>query len=154
MATVPTWLLGRHLTAVTIIPQTVGAGGVLTAVTASSAVLTTCVENIRISLNPVNSNINAVNDTRANNVVEEDDASLVVTEILKHSDSSATPTNFLAVMAMGYDYYQASFTRGGRSWAGYFCRGPYNDGVVAKGKNTADFTMLQANVGTSSLTYT
>ena len=154
MATIPTWLLGRHLTAVVVTPQTEGTGGVLTAVTASSAVLTTCVDAIRLALNPVVSNVNAVNDTRANNVIEEDDASLVVTEILKKNDTSATPTNLLAVQALAYDYFNLTFTRGGRTWGGYFCRGAYSDGVTAKGKNVAEMTFHQVNVGTASLTYT
>jgi hypothetical protein len=154
MATIPDWLLGRHLTAVTITPQTEGAGGVLTAVTASSAVLTTTIDSIRLAQNPVTSNISAVNNQRANNVIEEDDGSLVVTQILRKGDTSATPTNLLGVLAMGWDYFSATFTRGGRTWTGIYVRGPYTDGVASKGKNVAEMTFLQADAGTSTLTYT
>lgn len=154
--TIPNFLRGRHLTGVSIIPQIVGAGGVLTAVTASTLTLTGVIDSVRLSMSPVMSDVNAVNSPYVNNIIEADDSSIVLTEILRNGDSSATPVNLLANFAYNYDVCQVSFTRGGRAWSMYGIRGAFSDGVTQRGKNVAELTLHQVDVGTAtpSLQYT
>ena len=71
MASIPVWLIGKHLTSVSIYPQTVGSAGALT--DASTKALTAVIDSIQLNMNPSIENINAVNSPRANNVVVEDD---------------------------------------------------------------------------------
>lgn len=147
MPTIPKFLEGTDLTAVTIYPQTVGTAGALT--DASTKALTTVVDSIQLNLTPVLENINTVTSPRANNVVIEDDGSLSLSIIEVNNASDPDP---LGLVVKTNDYFKCVFTKGTQAgsiqtWTGYFSRGNYSQGVQGKGKQIASLELHLVDTG-------
>lgn len=152
MATIPQWLLGRHLTSVVITPQTVAAAGTLSDGTAKT--VTTVVDSIQASINPVHEEINPVNSTRANNVITHDDSSLTLSIIEVNNGSDPNP---LEALVLTNDVFKVVFTKGTQTsfaatWTGYFTRGSCNFGISGRGKQIASLELLQVDAGSSTFT--
>lgn len=148
MVAFPQWLLGKHLTTVTLFAQSVSTAGVLT--DAATSAFATVVDSIGLNMSPTVENINAVNVPRANNVVVEDDASLQLS-IIQRNDT-ADP-DALGALVAAYDYFKGTFTVGGvtpKTWTGYFSRGQYNTGIQGKGKQTSSLELHIIDTGTSN----
>jgi hypothetical protein len=152
MATIPLWLLGRHLTAVTLIPQTVNATtGVLSAGTTQT--LTVVTKSITIRREPQSEDIRPVNSSVVNNVNHSDDSTLDLTILLRQG-VGAIARNQIEDAIAASDYFQANFTSGAKAWSGYFTRGTSTDGVTNYGANEASITLRQIDVGSANPTYT
>lgn len=143
---VPTWLLGRHLTAVSLTPQTVSGAGVLTAGTAKT--LTAFINRCKLRSTPLLENVGPVNKTRANNVILEDDFTLEIEVLLSYNGE-----NPLATLVTTADYFTGAFTRGGQAWTCTVIRGEFDDGVENQGKNTSSITLHCADNGGTNPTY-
>lgn len=142
----PTWLKGRHLTAVTFTPQTVAADGTLTP--GSAQTLTALVTNIMLESDPEKEEINPVNATRANNEITLENSRLECDVLLKSNG-----TNSLALLATTADIIVAVFTRGGQTWTFTGSRGRFSDGVASRGRNTSHMTLDQVDIGAANPAY-
>lgn len=140
MATIPNWLLGRHLTSVTLTGQSVDASGNMSAGTAQP--MTTLIENIEFGVDPALVQVNAVNDTVANYMLPLDDYTITITEIIR---ANATPV--LLLFAANYAVGYFVFTRGSNTFAMYCIRGAFADGVKDPGKNTVSLTLRPVGIG-------
>lgn len=155
MPAIPNWLQGRDIDSIVVTPQTAAATGTLSAGTPIT--LTWLADQVRVSIDPTVSNISPLKTTIANNVIEEDDITLTITEILRRNDNATAVTNLLADAFINYDYFTVSIGRGGRTWLGYCTRGSYSEGVTSKGKNVGEATFRIIDVDTTAtadLTYT
>lgn len=151
---IPLWVLGKHLTNVAITPLVEDANGNLSAGAGSQTLLDT-IDGVRLASNPATENINALTRPKANHVILEDDTSIIVTQILTRRRYGAnTKNNVLPYCVASWDLFEMTFTRGGDVWTGRFTRGPYADGVVSKGKNTVELSLLQVDDAANPLSYT
>lgn len=152
MPSIPQFLLGRDLTSVVITPQTVAANGALSDGTAKT--VTTVVDSIQASINPVHEEINPVNSTLANNVITHDDSSLTLSIIEVNNGSDPNP---LEAIVLTNDVFKVVFTKGTATgstvtWTGYFTRGSCNFGISGRGKQIASLELLQVDAGASTFT--
>ena len=152
MPSIPQFLLGRHLTSVVITPQTVAANGALSDGTAKT--MTTVVDSIQKSISPVHEEINAVNSTRANNVLTHDDGSLTLSIIEVNNGGDPDP---LEAIVMTNDVFKVVFTKGTATgstvtWTDYFTRGQCSFGISGRGKQIASLELVQVDAGSSTST--
>lgn len=152
MATIPQWLLGRHLTSVVITPQSVSSAGVLSDGTAKT--VTTVVDSIQANISPVHEEINPVNSTRANNVITHDDSGITLSIIEVNNGSDPNP---LEAIVLTNDVFKVVFTKGtvtsyAATWTGYFTRGQCSFGISGRGKQIASLELLQVDAGASTFT--
>ena len=146
MAAVPVWLLGRHLTAVTLTQQSVAADGTLTPGTGSAIkTLTALCNRVKLRSNPMLEDVGPVNKTKANNVILQDDFTLEIEVLLKSSGE-----NPLAAAVTASDYFVCVFTRGGQTWTQTVVRGEFDDGVENQGKNTSTLVLHCADISATN----
>jgi len=141
MPAVPNWCLGRHLTAVTLTPQAVDTSGNLTAGTART--ITGQAKSIKIKPITKHEDIRPVNSVRANHVITGYDTTVEIELIIAQGATG----NALTEIWTTYDYVNVSFTRGGKTWAGYFVIGELEDGIAEQGKNVATLALHQVDIG-------
>jgi hypothetical protein len=99
MATIPLWLLGRHLTVCTFQPLKTDASGNLVASTVGTRTITTLIDDIRYAGRITTRDIRAVNATRKNPVlIEQCDA--VSFSVIQRA---AADSNDLAACWVGSD---------------------------------------------------
>ena len=138
----PLWLLGKHLTAVTITPLTEDATtGAVSEGTAQT--LTGQIDFVLLAMDPVTDTIMPVNATRVHTEILMNSDGLVLGEILTRKNGSTEP--ILPALVYAYDLMKVIFTRGGKTWTYYGRRGPYSDGVSSPGKNIVELTLLPIN---------
>lgn len=152
MATIPQFLLGRGLTSVVITPQSVSAAGVLS--DGAAKTVTTVVDSIQKTINPVHEEINPVNSTRANNVITHDDGGLTLSIIEVNNGSDPNP---LEAIVLTNDVFKVVFTKGTATgstvtWTDYFVRGQCSFGISGRGKQIATLELLQVDAGSSTST--
>lgn len=150
MATIPVWMIGKHLVSVTLYPQTVGTSGILA--DASTKGITTQLDSYQLNLAPTLENINAVNQPRGNNVVVEDDFSVSLNLIEVHNASDPDP---LATIILTNDYFKAVFVKGTQAgsietWTLYGARGAFSEGLSGKGKQMASLELHAIDVGSTA----
>jgi hypothetical protein len=135
MATVPVppWLLGRHVTTVTLVGMAIDIYGVLT--DSDSEALVGQLDEITLTSTPQTENIQAMDIRIANYVILEDDFTLTLSEILKRVNANI----LYKLQSLGYDYFHAIITRGTDTWDFYGLRGEYAEQLV-KGKATGRMT--------------
>lgn len=136
MAVVPRWVIGRRVTGLSIIPQTEGADGTLSAGTTAS--LTGKLDSVRISSNPETAEISAMDAARQSNTILKEATTITVTEILQATGASTD--NALATFATAYDVGQFTLIRAGKTWTFYGRRGEYNESID-KGRATGVLTL-------------
>lgn len=139
MPQIPSWLLGRHVTAISVTGATADALGNLSQGTQKS--LQTSLQGVRLSVQRRRDEISAVTSPRANNVYADIDSSVILTEILKRSGE-----NILVAIARDYDYVYITFSRN-QTWAGYFLVGDYEEAVDNKGRNVGTLSVFQVDDG-------
>lgn len=140
----PLWLLGKHLTAVTITPCTEDA--TTGAVSEGSAnTLTGQIDFVRLAIDPVTDTIMPVNATRVHTEILLNSDGLVLGEILTRKNGVISEP-ILPALAYAYDILKVVFTRGGKTWTYYGRRGPFSDGVSSPGKNICELTLLPIDV--------
>lgn len=157
MATIPLWLLGRHVTSVTARWQVVSAVGVLGNGASAVETLTGVADSIQYNGSRTTEMINSLTSTRENEVVIEADDSFVITEIMRNKDDAsysltAPQYNILAKLwanADSADYVLFTLTRGGTGVSGgpggnsytfYAVMSAYSE-AIRKGKNVAQMTI-------------
>jgi hypothetical protein len=148
---VPRYLLGRHLTAVTLTPQTVAADGTLS--NGTPVTLTAVVDSLQDDLNANTEEISAVNSTRQNNVVLDDGASLQLAVIRVNNGTDPAPLR----TAFGLtDVFKVAYTEGTGSSAkvitGYYTRSSVSGGFQGKGKQIGTFAFIPVDAGSNTYT--
>lgn len=146
MAQVPAWLLGRHVTAVAVIPQTAASDGTLSAGVSQS--LVGQLDEISIDYHANTEEINAMDKVFENNMLVTKGTSVTLHEILKSNG-----TNLLAALWNTATYAQFTCTRGGQAWSFYGIITSYSEGM-RRGKSTASMTLAMVDPNTSNPTYT
>ena len=151
MAKIPTWLLGRHITTITLTPLTVAADGTLTPGTAAS--LSGYIDGVELTGQKTTENIQSIDNIRANYVVTEIETSVTLTEILKTNDTSGTPTNILAsAYYSAFDLALVTLARGGRSYTFYSLMSSYAENIN-KGKSTGKMDCKMVDPGVANPAY-
>lgn len=145
MTAIPVWLLGQHVSACAITPQSVAANGTLSAGAASS--LVGSLDGIELDSTPELEEISPITTSRLNNVVVKSGTRITLTEILKSNG-----TNILPAAAVAADYFYVAITRGGQSWAFYGARGTYTESIQ-RGKSVASLTLEMVDIGSANPTY-
>lgn len=145
MPSIPVWLTGRHVTQVTITPQTVGADGTLTAGTTVSLVGT--LDEVTLDSAPELEEISPMDTVRQNMVLLKDGVRVTFMQLLKKNG-----TNLLAAAANTADVFQYVVTRGAQTYTGYGHRGAYNESM-RRGRSTSSLTFEPIDIGTSNPTY-
>lgn len=143
-------LLGKHLTAVTITPQTVNASGVLANATPVINALAT-IENIALDLTANLEEISALTSVRDNNVILSDayGINLQVFKVNNGSDPDPLRNAFFTS-----DYFKISYTEGTvtpKVVTAYAVRGNYSGGFQGKGKQIATASFMCVDAGSDSI---
>jgi hypothetical protein len=147
MATIPTPLLGRHVTSVTARWQTPDANGLLGNGTSSVQTITGIVDGVEIQGTNQTETINNLTSFRENEVVIESADSIVLTEIMRDGINVAN-VNVLAALWMNADsadYCLVTLARGGNSFTFYGMMSDYSESI-RKGKNVARLTLQMADI--------
>ncbi len=150
---VPRYLLGRHLTAVTFTPQTVAANGTLS--DGTPITLTAVMDSLGLSLQANTEEISAVNSARQNNVGLDDGASLSLSIIRVNNGTDPAP---LRTAVGTNDIFKVAYTEGTGTSAkvvtGYYQRSSYEDGIQGKGKQIATLSLIPVDAGASTFAIT
>jgi len=153
MASIPTWLLGKHLTSVVLTPQAVAADGTLSDSGSNTAqTVTARVRRIRLNSSVMTEDIRPVNSVRANNVVTGFDHTITLSVLMRPKSTSpavvSSPLASLAYAASDNEIVKCTFTRGTSAWSGYFTVADYTEGVESFGANESELTLRQVDDGT------
>jgi hypothetical protein len=150
MATIPTPLLGRHVSSVTVRWQTPDANGLLGNGTSTTQTITGIIDGVEIQGTNQTETINNLTSTRENEVVIESADSIVLTEIMRDGINAAN-VNVLAAIwtnADSADYCLVTIARGGNSFTFYGLMSDYSESI-RKGKNTARMTFQMIDIDAS-----
>lgn len=147
MAGTSPWLLGRHLTAVTVKGLTRAADGTFSV--AVTKTLTAYMTENDFQSDPTHEDIGPVNITGANNVITTDDSTLNMAVLLV-----ANGENPLATLFAAYDYFLCEWTRGGQAYAYYGTRGTFGDTVNSRGANYQRSSFRRVDIGSANPVYT
>jgi hypothetical protein len=150
---VPQYLLGRHLTAITLTPQTVAANGTLS--DGTGIVLTAVIDSLALSLQANTEEISALNSGRQNNVTLDDGASLQLSIIRVNNGNDPAP---LRTAVLASDVFKVAYTEGSGASArvvtGYYRRSNYDDGFQGKGKQIATLALIPVDAGSNTFVVT
>lgn len=152
MVAVPSWLLGKHATTITITGQDISGTGMLTNAAAGAKSLVGYLDEISINAENTTEMIQSMDVRRENEVIVGTRTTITFTEILKANDSSGTPLNILADAAMLFDYAKAIITRGGRTWTFYGLIKDYNEDI-RRGKSTGRLQLVMVDPGIANPSY-
>lgn len=141
MAAIPSWLLGRHVTTITVTGVLADNFGNLTLSTTGS--LTGQLASVKIRSTPTKENISSVDSAIAHNVITEENSSLELEEILRLQGSQQV----LPFMAANFTYLKVVFSRAGNTYTYWGSRGEFEDGIESKGKNTCRLNLDQIDIG-------
>ncbi len=156
MATIPTYRIGRHLTAITITGQTVsvtpGSVGLLADGVGASVNLLAVLETMRSTLRAQKEEISPSTSIREHMVNIADGQSLRLDVIEVNNGTDPTPLNTLV---MTYGIFKVSWVIGTitgfiKTKTAYYSRGDYEDGQAGKGKQIASLTLDPVDVGSDS----
>lgn len=136
MSLVPNWLIGKYVTSIAAIPQTVGADGTLTP--GSSQPLTGLLDEIGLEQYNDTENIVPMDIRQDNELIIGSGARLTLTEIL--SRTSGTGFNVLSQIGNANDYVSITFTRATRPFVGIFVIKSYSE-ALRRGKSTGTMTL-------------
>jgi hypothetical protein len=178
MAAVPLWMLGKHVTAVQAVLQTVDpvTGALANAGTfggisptadfiASSGSSTANPPTIVFSAGLVDSislrgrkqeeEISSVNETHANHVPIYVGYSLVVVEILRQAAAKSLWANLWTASDPSQNLSRIvaiTFARAGNKWSGYLRMARYPE-IIRRGKNVARMELVSIDPGQPNLVY-
>lgn len=142
--------LGRHWTACTVIGQTVSGAGSLS--TGSSQAVTLVVKADELRLMAEKADINAVNSTRKNNVVIDDDLSYSLSVYTINNGSDPDP---LMTLIGSYDVFKITYVKGTVAGSiettSFYCsRAEYSTGTQGKGEQIGTLTFDGVDAGSDS----
>lgn len=135
---IPTWLVGTAVTAISITPLTVASDGTLTA--GSAASLTGHLDEISLEQSNDLETIVPLDVRQNNEVITGSGTQLTLIEILASSGG-----NILAAVSNTYDYVLASFARGGKSYTGTFVVKGYGEGI-RRGKSVGTLRLAPCGI--------
>ena len=138
MASIPNWLIGRNVTSVAVTPQIADSAGLLSASAVGAQTFTTIVDEIQNTGAITTQEISALTARRRNEVLIEEDDSLVLTEIMRSSAGSVLAAACWTA-ADEPDWGLIVFTRGGNAVTFYAAMVGYEEDVQ-KGKSVARLT--------------
>ena len=141
MSSIPTWLVGTAVTAISITPLTVASDGTLTAGSADS--LTGHLDEINLEQANDLENIAPMDVRHNNEVITGSGTQLTLVEILASSSG-----NILAGVSNAYDYVSASFSRGGKAYTGTFVVKGYGEGI-RRGKSVGTLRLAPCGIAVS-----
>lgn len=154
MATIPPWLKGRHLSVVTITPQTRDVTGLLADGTAKASVAR-CVR-VGITSDPQTDEISAVTSSVANNEITAENNTVEAEFLLSNDAASTLGVNNLSDVVTS-DIFKFVWTRGtgtgSKTWTFYGTRGQFREFVDSKGRNVTSLNLLQVDIGSANPTY-
>jgi len=142
MAAIPSWLLGRHVTTITVTGATSDIYGTLTLANTFGS-LTGQLASVKIRSTPTKENISSVDSAIAHNVITEENSSLELEEILRLQGTQQV----LPFMAANFTYMRVVFSRAGNTYTYWGSRGEFEDGIESKGKNTCRLSLDQIDIG-------
>jgi hypothetical protein len=150
LATTPE--LGKHLTAVTITPQTVSAAGVFSDTTPVINALAT-IENIALDLTANLEEISALTSVRDNNVITSDaySISLQVFKVNGSTDPDKLKNAFFTADYFKIAYTEGTVSGGIKTTTAYAVRGNYSGGFQGKGKQIATASFMCVDAGSDSI---
>lgn len=138
--TIPLWLLGQHVTTLTVTAQSVDSAGLFSDLVGYSFALVAFVDEITYSGRRTTESIVPLTSTRDNEVVIEQDDTITLGEIMRTDDSTILGSQFTMLTALfmksGKQNVKVLFTRGGNSITYYGVMQNYRE-VIRKGKSVA-----------------
>lgn len=147
MVSIPVWLVGKHVTAVTLTPQSVASDGTITDTT-PVATMVGHVDEVTISMRSENEEISPMNTTRLNHVQLKVGTTITIHEILKSNG-----TNYLATAATGATaVFKVLVTRGGQGFTFYGLLESYEEGL-RRGKSTGSMTLAMLDISAANPAY-
>ena len=150
MATIPLWMIGKHVTACTAKLCTVDSSGVLTAGTgldAADLVSTGVIDEFELNASRTTENIAAITQVTAHHVRIARRDSVSISEIMRTGQNACLLANLWYSSTSGAsDIVQFIFTRGGSTWTFYGVMLSYSESVV-RGKNVARMTLGPVDIG-------
>lgn len=147
MAQLPPWVIGRYVTNMAIYAVTEALDGTLT--DGSSAALTSKLQSIELASDPETAEVSAMDATVQNMMLLKENNGIVVSEILQRAGSAP---NVLAAWATSNSVGKFVFSRGGKTWSGYYRRGPYHE-TFDKGAAVGRLTLLTVDPGQTNPSY-
>lgn len=146
MSFTPNFLLGKHLTALSVAGITEAADGTITVLSGTS--LLGYVDGCRFSSDPQLEMIQSLGRIGANYENLLEDSSMTIVEILRRTQGGVFPV--LPQVAVTYDAAQFTLTRGGKTYTYLGRRSSFRDGVENFGKNTCELTLRPIDIGTGN----
>lgn len=146
MASVPVWLIGKHVTACQIFcGVTVAANGTIT--DGSGTTIYGHLADVNIESQNELENISEMAQRRQNFVIIESGTTFVLTELLKSNG-----TNILASAGYVSDYVKITLTRGGQSFTFYGVIESYSESLV-KGSGRGVMRVRMVDSGAANPSY-
>ena len=148
MPTIPLWAIGKHITSLLLVPQSVNTTtGALTDTTPTRQFYAH-LQEVEIDVGFTHENISAMDRPYENNVPVEQFNHIRFTELEKYAG-----TNLAAAAAFGATYWEYTLTRGAQSFIGYGVLGNYKM-TGTKQRVTGSLELRAVDVGsTDSITY-
>jgi len=150
MAKIPTWAIGKHITAFTLVPQNIGADGTLTDATTNTLVFYGHLQEIEMETSVSFENISAMDRPFENNVPYEVATTYRVTEIDKYTAPGSLSAK--AMFELPYSIWKITLTRGANTWTGYCIPGNYRF-TGTKPRVTSTFELKMVDAGVANPTY-
>jgi hypothetical protein len=135
MPQIPAWVLGRHVTAFTLTPQTPAIDGTLAPGSAKS--LAGLWDEVDLEFEEETEEISAADSIRQNTVIVKDLWRFRAVQIL--NKGPAGNINPLATLYSANDQFQLTLTRGTNTWTIYIVKTGYTENV-RKSKSVGIFT--------------
>lgn len=146
---IPLYMRGRGLKSLVITGQTIGTAGALSDSTAYT--LSSSLDGYSESLQRQTENISAVNSTRANNMIVEDDNTITWRALKLNNGGDA---NQFKTAILLFDIVKAVWVEGdgasAKTTTAYGSITSMESGIEGKGKQIASLTMQQVDVGTAT----
>ena len=153
MATIPTWLIGRDVTNLTLYGLTANTStGVLGVATGATAQFYGHIQEVELITSKSFENISAMDRPFSNNVAYETGTILRITEL--ENRGTGTTANLAAWLGFGYDYASYVLVRGAQTFSGYGAIGEYQfSGTKPKITARLELQMIDPGTGTANPSY-
>lgn len=154
MPVIPTWLLGQNVSAFVVTGVTVGSDGTLADATGTGIqAMSGLWDEVSLEYTPQTEEISAADSVRLNNVIVKKASRLRITQLMQKakasgqaSDNAINPLNHIAAT---YDFAKTVFTRGSKTWTGYWLVAGYEEGLRA-GRSTCSITLEMIDTGAAN----
>jgi hypothetical protein len=148
---IPQWAIGKHITSVLFVPQTVSTTDGSLSDTTPTRQFFGHLENIEEDVSFEMENISAMDRPYKNMVPIEQGATVRLTEF-ESPISNSSLNNLAAAAAFGATYFKYTLVRGVNSFVGYGVLESYKMSA-SKASVKAQFALAPIDVGTASIVY-